>query len=221
MTHDEVETFFHEFGHLLHHVFSGRQEWYDISGIKTEMDFVETPSMLLQQWPSNPAVLAKFARHHETNEPIPADMVEKLRASKDFGQALNVRRQMFLSSVSLEYYRREPGFDLEKVLAELQARFAPFRSEWREGTHFELAFGHLDEYSAAYYTYMWSLVIAKDLEAQFQKSGYLDTATATSYRKAVLEPGGSRPAAVLVKGFLGRDYSFEAFQRFLDKSSAH
>ena len=216
MTHDEVETFFHEFGHLLHHIFSGRQEWNGISGIRTEWDFVETPSMLLQEWPSNPTVLAKFARHHQTGEAIPTEMVEKLRASKEFGKGLYVRRQMFLASLSLEYYRRQPGFDLDKVMIELQENFTPFRHEWRDGTHFQLAFGHLDGYSAAYYTYMWSMVIAKDLEAEFQKAGYLDTATAMKYRKSVLEPGGSRPAAELVKGFLGRDYNFEAYQKFID-----
>jgi thimet oligopeptidase len=127
---------------------------------------------------------------------------------------------MFLASLALEYYRRQPGFDLEKVLAEVQDAFTPFRNEWRPGTHFELAFGHLDEYSAAYYTYMWSMVIAKDLESEFQKTGYLDAATATKYRKAVLEPGGSRPAADLVKDFLGRDYSFEAYRHFVDTAAA-
>jgi thimet oligopeptidase len=217
MTHNEVETFFHEFGHLLHHVFAGRQQWNTISGISTEWDFVETPSMLLQQWPSDPVVLAKFARHYQTAQPISAEMIEQLRASKEFGMGLWVRRQMFLAAVSLEYYRRSPGFQTEAVLRELQARFAPFREEWREGTHFQVSFGHLYGYSAAYYTYMWSMVIAKDLESAFEKAGYMDTETALKYRKAVLEPGGSRPAAELVNDFLGRDYGFEAYRRFVEK----
>jgi thimet oligopeptidase len=195
MTHDEVETFFHEFGHLLHHVFAGGQQWSGISGIRTEWDFVETPSMLLQQWAQEPSVLREFARHHQTGEPLPEELVNKLRDSKEFGKGLWTRRQMFLSAVSYAYYSRPPGFDPVKVMAELQERFSPFRHEWRPGTYFHLAFGHLEGYSAAYYTYIWSTVIAKDLETEFQKHGYLDTATAQRYRRAVLEPGGSRPAA--------------------------
>ncbi len=216
MTHDEVETFFHEFGHLLHHVFSGRQQWKGITGISTEWDFVETPSMLLQQWASNPEVLKDFARHHESGEPIPAEMVEKLRASKEFGKGLWTRRQMFLAAVALDYYSREPGFDTTEALAKLQEKFTPFRHEHRDNTYFQAAFGHLDGYSAAYYTYLWSMVIAKDLEAEFQKNGYLHPATAMKYRKTVLEPGGSKPAAELVKDFLGRPYGFESYRAWLD-----
>ncbi|MBX5484880.1 MAG: Zn-dependent oligopeptidase [Myxococcaceae bacterium] len=217
MTHDEVETFFHEFGHLLHHTFAGHQRWTGITGIRTEWDFVETPSMLLQEWPSQPSVLKEFAKHYQTGEPIPDALVQKLRASKEFGKGLWTRRQMFLSALALEYYRRPPGFDLEQVLVELQKKFTPFRHEWREGTHFELAFGHLDGYSAAYYTYIWSTVIAKDLETAFEKNGFLDPATATRYRKTVLDPGGSKPAAELVKEFLGRDYGFESYRAYLDR----
>ncbi|HYX92822.1 MAG TPA: M3 family metallopeptidase [Myxococcaceae bacterium] len=217
MTHDEVETFFHEFGHLLHHVFGGGQRWSGVSGIRTEWDFVETPSMLLQDWPSEPSVLSQFARHYETGAPLPDDVVAKLRASKEFGKGLWTRRQMFLAAVSLEYFSRPPGFDPESVLVELQAKFSPFRHEYREGTHYELAFGHLESYSAAYYTYVWSMVIAKDLETEFKKNGYLDTATAKRYRQTVLEPGGSRPAAELVKRFLGRDYGFDAYRAYLDQ----
>lgn len=172
--------------------------------------------MLLQQWASNPQVLQQFARHYQTNEPIPAELVEKLRASKEFGKGLWSRRQVFLAAVSLQYYSRAPGFDTTAVLAELQKKLAPFREEYREGTHFQLAFGHLEGYSAAYYTYLWSLVIAKDLETEFQKHGYLDRDTAMKYRHTVLEPGGSKPAAELVKDFLGRPYAFEAYRGYLD-----
>ncbi|MCY1046768.1 Zn-dependent oligopeptidase [Corallococcus sp. bb12-1] len=219
MTHDEVETFFHEFGHLMHTVFSGHQKWTPISGISTERDFVETPSMLLQQWAQQPEVLKSFAKHHETNEPIPAELVEKLRASKEFGQGLWARRQLFLSAVSLQYYSRAPGFDTSAVLSELQKKLSPFRHEYRDGTHFEVAFGHLDGYSAAYYTYLWSYVIAKDLESEFQKAGYLDRDTAMKYRHTVLDPGGSKPAADQVKDFLGRPYAFDAFRAYLDGSA--
>jgi thimet oligopeptidase len=217
MTHDDVETFFHEFGHLLHHVLGGQQRWVAQSGVRTEWDFVETPSMLLQQWASEPVVLARFARHVKTGEPLPKDMVEKLRASKGFGKALWARRQAYLSAVSLEFHRRAPGSDLAQVLVEQQQRYSPFKHEYRPGTHFQLSFGHLSGYSAVYYTYLWSLVIAKELEGEFRRQGYLDESTARRYREAILKPGGSRPAAELVKDFLGRPYGFEAYRAYLEE----
>ena len=216
LQHGEVETFFHEFGHLLHELFAGRQPWGGVSGIRTEWDFVEVPSMLLQEWPLDPEVLSAFARHHETGEVIPPTLVKALKASKGFGLGLSMRRQFFLSAVSLEYHARAPGFDTGQVLAELQARFEPFRLEHVEGTHFELGFGHLDGYSAAYYTYQWSTVIAKDLLTRFAERGLLDPGVAAEYRRKVLEPGGSREAAALVRDFLGRPYRFDAFQAWLE-----
>ena len=99
-------------------------------------------------------------------------------------------------------------------MAELQARYTPFRHV--EGTYFHESFGHLDGYSAIYYTYMWSLVIAKDLFGEFRAAGLMDPATAARYRRAVLEPGGSRPAAALVQDFLGRPSGFEAYRAWLE-----
>ncbi|MBE2252912.1 MAG: Zn-dependent oligopeptidase [Myxococcus sp.] len=216
LQHSEVETFFHEFGHLLHELFAGRQQWGGISGIRTEWDFVEVPSMLLQEWPLDASALEAFARHHQTGAVIPASLVAQLKAAKEFGVGLSMRRQFFLSAVSLGYHDRAPGFDTSAVLKELQAKFEPFRREYVEGTHFELGFGHLDGYSAAYYTYQWSTVIAKDLLTRFKAKGMLSPEVATEYRTKVLEPGGSKEAAALVADFLGRPYRFDAFQAWLD-----
>lgn len=216
LQHSEVETFFHEFGHLLHELFAGRQQWGGISGIRTEWDFVEVPSMLLQEWPLDAKVLEAFAKHHQTGAVIPASLVAQLKAAKEFGVGLQMRRQFFLSAVSLGYHDRAPGFDSSVVLKELQTKFEPFRREYVEGTHFELGFGHLDGYSAAYYTYQWSTVIAKDLLTRFKAKGLLSSEVATEYRKKVLEPGGSKEAATLVSDFLGRPYQFDAFQAWLD-----
>ena len=216
MQHSEVETFFHEFGHLLHEIFAGRQAWGGISGIRTEWDFVEVPSMLLQEWPLDGEVLASFARHHQTNEPMPATLVQQVKTAREFGIGLDTRRQFFLSAVSLSFHDKAPGFDPVQQLKAEQQRFLPFRREWVDGTHFELGFGHLDGYSAAYYTYQWSTVIAKDLLTRFKASGMLDAKVATEYRKTVLEPGGSKEAGALVETFLGRPYTFTAFQSWLD-----
>jgi thimet oligopeptidase len=219
LQHSEVETFFHEFGHLLHELFAGRQQWSGISGIRTEWDFVEVPSMLLQEWPLDPQALAAFARHHQTNEVMPVTLVAQMKRAREFGVGLQQRRQFFLASVSLSFHDRAPGFETSQLLSTLQAKFEPIRREWVPGSHFELAFGHLDGYSANYYTYQWSTVIAKDLLTRF--AGHmLDGQVATPYRQQVLEPGGSKEASALVEGFLGRPYSFDAYQQWLEQGVA-
>lgn len=214
MQHSEVETFFHEFGHLLHELLAGRQRWGGVSGIRTEWDFVEVPSMLLQEWPFDERVLAGFATHFETKAPIPAELVAQLKAARDFGVGLATRRQFFLSDVSLTLHE-QPGIDPNRTVQALQERFLPMRPEWVEGTDFVLGFGHLDGYSAAYYTYLWSTVIAKDLLTRFSQD-MLDPKVAWDYRTKVLEPGGSKEASLLVQDFLGRPYSFEAFETWLN-----
>jgi thimet oligopeptidase len=215
LQHSDVETFFHEFGHLIHHIFAGNSRWSGISGIATEWDFVEAPSQLLEEWVRDAPTLATFAVHHETGEPLPADMVARLRAADEFGKGLFVRQQMFYASLSLELYRRDPStLDMVAVEKEAQERFTPYRHV--DNTYMHLGFGHLDGYSAIYATYMWSLVIAKDLFTVFAREGLLSTETAARYRAAVLAPGGSAPAAELVANFLGRPYDFTAYQTWLD-----
>jgi len=215
LQHSDVETFFHEFGHLIHHIFAGDAQWSGISGIATEWDFVEAPSQLLEEWVRDAATLSTFAVHHETGEPLPAEMVAKLRTAEEFGKGLFVRQQMFLAAMSLELYRRDPA-DLDPVAVEREAqeRLTPYR--YVDGTFLHLGFGHLDGYSAIYCTYMWSLVIAKDLFTVFARDGLLDVETAAHYRRTVLAPGGSAPAADLVQSFLGRPYDYAAYQAWLD-----
>ena len=215
MQHGDVETFFHEFGHLLHHVFGGHTRWAGISGVATEWDFVEAPSQMLEEWVWTPETLQTFARHYQTNEPIPADLVKRMKAADEFGKGIFVRQQMFYAATSLELHTRDPkGLDTGKVVAELQNKLTPFK--FVDGTHFEESFTHLDGYSAIYYTYMWSLVIAKDMFTVFSKQGLLNPEAARLYRRTVLEAGGSKPAAELVKDFLGRPYTFEAYREWLN-----
>jgi len=215
MEHADVRTFFHEFGHLLHHVLGGQTRWAGQSGVATEWDFVEAPSQLLEEWVWSPEVLGGFARHWQTGEPVPADAVRKLKAADEYGKGMMVRQQMFYAATSLELHRRDPeGLDTTRLVAELMERYTPYRHA--EGTYFQESFGHLDGYSAVYYTYMWSLVIAKDLFSVFEKEGLLSREAAARYRREVLAPGGSRRAADLVEGFLGRPYGFEAYRRWLD-----
>jgi thimet oligopeptidase len=215
LEHDDVVTFFHEFGHLLHHLLARDQDWVEFSGTGAEWDFVEVPSQLMEEWAWDPAVLQRFARHCETGEVIPAGLVARLREAKDFGLGLQVRQQMFYASLSLRCHDGDPtNLDIDQLLRELQNRYSRFR--FVDDTYFHASFGHLDNYSAVYYTYMWSLVIEKDLFSVFKARGLLDRETAGRYRSCILAPGGSRDAADLVAGFLGREYNFEAFERWLN-----
>jgi thimet oligopeptidase len=215
LLHDQVTTLFHEFGHLLHHVLAGRGRWLSLAGIATERDFVEVPSQLFEEWAWDPEVLARFARHVDTGAPIPAELVRTLRAAEDYGKGLTVQTQLFYGLLALGYYEGDPGGrDLTAEMVALKERVC--RQPHTPGAHFHASFGHLNGYSALYYTYLWSLVIAKDLLARFQP-GLMQGGPALRYRQTVLEPGGARDAAELVREFLGRDYSFEAFERWLEE----
>ncbi len=211
----EVTTFFHEFGHLLHHIFAGRQRWSGIAGVKTESDFAEAPSQLLEEWTRDAATLARFAVHHETGEVLPAELVQRMRAADEFGKGLYVRQQMSFADLSLSLYNRDPAqVDPIAVERETRARHLPYSNV--DDVYMHLAFGHLEGYSANYYTYMWSLVIAKDLFTAFDQANLLAGEPSSRYRQKVLEAGGSAPAAELVRDFLGRESTFDAYQAWLD-----
>ncbi len=217
MDHDEVVTFFHEFGHLMHAILGGGQRWVDFSGIRTERDFVEAPSQMFEEWAWDPGVLATFAKHTETHQPIPADVVKKMRRAHEFGKGASARQQMVYAGVSLRLHvEPEPAkLDTDKVLKEVQTKYGMF--PFVDGTHFQASFGHLNGYSAMYYTYMWSLVIARDLLTEFKKKGLMEPATDRRYRDEILAKGGTKDAAVLVKSFLGRDYDFKAYEAWLNE----
>ena len=215
LEHAEVVTFFHEFGHLLHHLLGGHTRWGGLSGVRTEWDFVEAPSQMLEDWCWDPGVLSGFARHHQSGAPIPADLIARMRAADEFGKGLRVRQQMYYAAVSLAFHGADPrSLDTTSVMARLQETLTPFR--YVPETYFHESFGHLEGYSALYYTYMWSLVIAKDLFGAFRSEGLMNRSVALRYRKAVLEPGGGAKAADLVRGFLGREYDFRAFEEWLN-----
>jgi thimet oligopeptidase len=168
--------------------------------------------------PSAPAagVLQTFALHEKTGKPIPTKMVSQLLTAEEFGKGVDVQTQMFYAATSLKLHDRNPqGLEPTPFLADVQAHYAPF--PYVPGTTYYTAFGHLNGYSALYYTYMWSLVIAKDLFTPFKAHGVFDRETATRYRQKVLEPGGGKPSAQLVADFLGRPYDFKAYEAWLAK----
>ncbi len=209
MEHNQVETFLHEFGHLMHSLIGGHQAWSGLSGIATERDFVEAPSQLLEEWVWNYDTLKTFAVNAE-GETIPKAMVDKMQRARGFGKGTHIRNQMFYAALSLDYYSSSPEtLDLNKTLIRLQHAYSPF--DYINDTHFYANFGHLYGYSARYYTYMWSLVIAADLFSEFEREGLLNSDVAARYRDKVLAPGGSKDAADLVADFLGRPFNYDAF----------
>jgi thimet oligopeptidase len=170
---------------------------------------------MLEEWTRDTKTLQSFAKHYKTGEPIPAEFVDQLNRANEFGKGLQVSTQMVYARLSLSIYDRPPTeVNTDKLVKKTYAEISPI--PYVEGTHMQTAFGHLDGYSAIYYTYMWSLVMAKDMFSQFDRKDLFAPAIAMKYRKTVLEPGGSKPAEQLVENFLGRKPSFEAYQNWLN-----
>ena len=217
MEYLEVETLFHEFGHLLHAMFGGHGRWIKNTDDGIEWDFIEAPSQMLEEWIRDPPTLRRFAHHHETGEPVPAEFLSKLRRADAVSRGLDTQRQLVLGTLSLAYYNRDPAALETTQLLEATYRKFPL-VPFHPGTHFQCNFGHLNGYSAIYYTYMWSLVIAKDLFSKFQEGKtILDPTVARRYRETILAPGSRKPAAELIEDFLGRPLSFDAFENWLDR----
>jgi len=209
MEHGQVETFLHEFGHLIHNMFSGTEKWYATTGMGMERDFVEAPSQMLEEWIWDYDTLKTFAKN-EKGETIPKALVDKMNRARDFGLATGTATQIFYANLSLNYYNKKPdSFELTPLMLELQQKYAPY--PYVEDTHFYANFGHLNGYSSNYYTYQWSLAIATDLFSRFEKEGMRNKKVANEYRHKVLGAAGSKPAAEFVADFLGREFNPEAY----------
>ena len=216
MEYGDVEVFFHEFGHLMHMILGGHQRWAGISGIQMEGDFVEAPSQMLEEGLRSPQVLALFARHYKTGEAIPVDLVRRMNQASAFGRASFVSLQNYYSALSYDFYKEKPqNVDFEAISARDAKLYTGY--EMLPGMHEYASFGHLANYSSAYYTYMWDKVIALDFFQQFSDANMLSGDTPARYRRVVLEPGASMSANDLVKNFLGRPQNMAAFERWLAK----
>jgi thimet oligopeptidase len=210
----DVQSFFHEFGHLMHWILGGGQRWAGISGITMEADFVEAPSQMLEELIQSPQVLASFARDYRSGKPIPAELVLRMRRASAFGRAGYVSQQNGYAALSYEVYGGNPkDMNLDAIADRDTVKYSLFTP--LPGMHMYASFGHLAGYSSAYYTYMWDKVIAEDFFEQFDPKNLLAGDTPSRYRRTVLEPGGSLPANDLVKNFLGRPQSMEALQRWM------
>ncbi|MGE0046635.1 MAG: M3 family metallopeptidase, partial [Hyphomonadaceae bacterium] len=209
MEHGDVEVFLHEFGHMLHSMFSGRQRWAQGNYGEVEWDFIEAPSTLLEEWIWDYDTLSRFARNAE-GEAISRDLVDRMNAARMFGEGEATLVQLGYASASLNYYNRDPaGLDLAAAFRENYERYAPYRMP--AAVHQYASFGHLDGYSAIYYTYQWSTAIAVDLFSVFRQNGMRDQATFRRYREEILAPGGSASANTLIREFLGRDTTVDAY----------
>ena len=219
MQYNDVVTYFHEFGHLMHAILGGQTEWAGLSGFATEGDFIEVPSQMLEEFFRDVALLQSFARHFETGEVLPAELIQKMKLAGAFGRADWVRSQLYYTTLSLDLHDQDPtGIDLDKVTKSLYESLQPW--QWIEGNRMYASFGHLMGYSSNYYTYAFDKVIALDFFAQFDPANLLGCAAATKYRKAVIEQGGSRPGRQMVRDFLGRDEEFSAFSNWLNEEFA-
>jgi thimet oligopeptidase len=214
MEYGDVKTFFHEFGHLMHHILGGQLQWAGIAGISMESDFGEAPSQMLEEWIASPQVLAKFARHYKTGEPIPAELVARMNRASAFGRGGWVGSQNSYSAISYDIYKTKPeNVNLDTVMLDDTLRYTlitPLPDE-----HSWASFGHLGGYSSAYYTYLWDKVIAEDFFLQFDHQNLLAGDAPMKYRRVVLEPGGSMSANDLVKNFLGRPQNIAALQKWM------
>jgi thimet oligopeptidase len=216
MDHGDVVTMFHELGHLMHHVLGGHHHWLRQSGVATERDFVEAPSQMFEEWAWSYETLSRFAKHVDTGAVIPKDLVEKMRRADRFGKGTWAVQQLLYAAISLRFHQMDPAkLDQLAVVKQMQTKYTPF--PFVEGTKLHTSFGHLIGYSSMYYTYMWSLVIAKDLLTAFDKKGLMATDVTGAYRDKVLAGGGTKDAADLVKDFLGRPYNFKAFEKYLSE----
>jgi thimet oligopeptidase len=216
MQYDDVVTFFHEFGHLMHNILGGQQQWSGIAGFSTETDFVEAPSQMLEEFFRDPGILRSFAKHYQTNETLPADLIDRMNRASAYGRAGWVQAQLFYSTYSLDVHDRAPDtVDLDALLRSDFTRFYPY--PFVEGNRFYASFTHLIGYTSNYYSYVLDKVIALDFFSQFDTKNLVGGETALRYRKAVLEPGGSKAGTELVQGFLGRPQNLEAFKKWMDE----
>ena len=216
MQYNDVVTFFHEFGHLMHAILGGHTEWAGISGFATEGDFIEVPSQMLEEFFRDEKLLQSFARHYLTGEVLPAQIIHRMKRSSAFGRADGMRQQIYYTTLSLDLHDQNPSqIDLDREIRRLYSRLLPWT--WHEGNRMYTSFGHLTGYSSNYYTYAFDKVIALDFFAQFDATNLLDGDTGMRYRKSVLEQGGSKPGRQMVRDFLGRDEDFTAIMRWLNE----
>jgi oligopeptidase A len=215
LTHDEVLTLFHEFGHGLHHMLT-RIDHPAVSGINgVEWDAVELPSQFMENWCWEREALALFARHHETGEPLPEPLYRRMIEAKNFQAAMQMVRQLEFALFDMRLYseyRREPG-QIQRILDEVRREVAVIRPPGFN--RFQNGFSHIfgGGYAAGYYSYKWAEVLSADAFSRFEEEGVFNGSTGRDFLHHILERGGSEPAMALFERFRGRPPSIDALLR--------
>ena len=221
LTHDELTTFLHEFGHALHGMLAeGR--YPSLTGTNVARDFVELPSQLMENWAFEPEFLRPFARHWQTGEPIPDALVERLVAARNFQAAYFQVRQLRFGLLDLAWHTLRDGIpdpagdEVARLEREALAGCATLPDI--PGSCISTAFSHIFSggYSAGYYSYKWAEVLEADAFSRFREEGIFNTRTAASFRENVLSKGGSEDAAVLYRCFRGHDPDPQALLKKLE-----
>lgn len=202
LKHGEVETLFHEFGHVLHNALT-KSKYKAFSGTSVSWDFVEAPSQMLERWAWNPTVLKKISKHYKTGEPLPDDVIERMLKAKNFGSGGAYLRQNFFAQYDMTLHTAAKTPDTTKLYFDLTKKIRAL--PLTKNTYPQAAFGHImGGYDAGYYGYLWSEVIAEDFFSEFEKNGIFNPQIGLKFRREILEKGGSEDEEKLVENFLGR-----------------
>ena len=202
LKHSEVETLFHEFGHVLHNALT-KAKYSAFSGTSVSWDFVEAPSQMLERWAWNPQVLKKISKHYKTGEALPDDLIKRMIAAKNFGAGGMYLRQDFFAQYDMTLHTADTTPDTTKLYFELTKKIRGL--PLTKGTIPQASFGHImGGYDAGYYGYLWSEVIAEDFFGEFKKNGIFNPETGLKFRREILEKGGTLDEEKMVENFLGR-----------------
>ena len=209
LKHSEVETLFHEFGHVLHNALT-KSKYGAFAGTSVSWDFVEAPSQLLERWAWNPQVLKKISKHYKTGEALPDDLIKRMIAAKNFGSGGAYLRQNFFAQYDMILHTAEKTPDSTKLYFDLTKKIRAL--PLTKNTIPQASFGHImGGYDAGYYGYLWSEVIAEDFFSEFEKYGIFNSQIGLKYRREILEKGGTEEEETLVQNFLGRPVNNEPF----------
>ncbi|MBR2856672.1 MAG: M3 family metallopeptidase [Bacteroidales bacterium] len=216
ITHDEFTTFLHEFGHALHGIFA-QGRYGSLTGTSVSRDFVELPSQIMENWAFEPDYLNSFAKHYQTGEAIPAELIEKIVAAKNYLAGYGQVRQLHFGYLDMAWHTLKEVPSMSTLEFETKA-LAPYAvMPAVEGTGFSTSFSHIFSggYSAGYYSYKWAEVLEADAFSLFKEKGIFNTEVSNSFRENILSKGSTEDADVLYRNFRGHDPQPEALMKKL------
>src|SRR5690606_16109220 len=210
LTFDEVTTFFHEFGHALHGLLSDVQ-YESLAGTSVPRDFVELPSQIMENWAEEPEVLKMFAKHYQTGETIPDEMIEKMKATGTFNQGFATTEYLAASILDMMYHAIEEPLEGDVVSYEINSMKEAGLTDAIIPRYRSTYFNHVFSggYSAGYYSYIWSEVLDSDAFDAFKSTTLFNPEKAKSFRENILEKGGTEDPAVLYRNFRGAEPKIE------------